>query len=149
MVPSGYEDDDPMRPLPQDVWHVFEEAAREYRSAGGHQKRRILFNAFFVNYFKPEFYKKGLSKILARMASQLEYPDAYYLNQAMNDHNARSVPASSDHEFYAGRLVELGLGRLERTNAKNLMRFDVNMHIATNLSKFIWDQDLENAERPY
>jgi len=147
MVPPGYDDDDPMKPLPQDVWHVFEEAAREYRSAGGHHKRRILFNAFFVNYFKPEFYEKGMSKILARIATQLEYPEAYYLNQAMTDANATMVQPGDNYDFYAHRLKALGLGRVVVVGSR--FRFDVNMPIATKLRKFIWDEDLGKSKPPY
>ncbi len=132
------------RPTAEDVTSATEAFARAAYRAGGHGKRRVLWNAFFSR-FDPRFYERGMSTTLWRLAEQLEYPDATCLRdllerrlQSREFHQLQSDKPS----FSSGRkLVDLGLC-VKTGNHPGVLELRPT-GMGELLREFIWDRGPE------
>lgn len=152
------------RPTGDDVRRVAKEFGDAHDDASGPPKRKLLVNAFF-GYFNPKFFREGMSKILWDYAVQLEYPDARYLRQLMEEvraqitkfkgdsaivgeHNRgasieylssqRPLNASAIEFEYARRLGQIGLVELSHYKNRSYYVVSPRRELVEMLLEFLW-----------
>lgn len=133
------------KPTAGDVFTRAEDFARDAFKAGGHGKRKILWNAFHSS-FKPEFYCEGWSKHLWRIAEQVEYPECRFLADMLRRHDPRHgtkpravVRQGEDDYFLARRLESVGLVYFSRnTDPEGVTATDLGQR----LIEFVWDEEM-------
>lgn len=148
-----------MRPLPEDLVSRLLQWHRASSRAGSHQKRRMLWNAFFRS-FDPGFFAEGMSNHLWRIAEQLEYPECEFLARVrigkdgrprlfpIHIHSGDSVKDGSLDDFCFQRLVELGVASTPVRNvgimgSGTMQTYRYITEIGEKLLEFVWDEGLE------
>jgi hypothetical protein len=139
------------KPPWSDVVTRAKEFERDVWGAGSHGKRKILVNAFF-NSFKPEFYAKGWSNHLWRIAEQIEYPECRVLAEQIRRDQAKEQPdpkeftSLREKHYLARRLEDLGLVKLAKLDhARTLVAIT---EVGRRFKQFVWDEEMWRDEKP-
>lgn len=131
------------RPTVSDVLSRTTDYAKENVQAGGHGKRKILWNAFFSS-FDPKFFKDGMATHLWRLAKELEYPELRFLRDYREwerNPKGRDTHAPKD-DFLIRELMRLGLLVEHRTGRSDHR----TTSIVDRLMEFVWDESMWNAD---